>query len=45
MAFAIRLGVTVDAVRKYEQDVRTPTPLIMQRLEELDAATPQEVTA
>ena len=45
MAFAIRLAVSVDTVRKYEQGKRRPTDRIMRLLEALDVTTParQEV--
>jgi DNA-binding transcriptional regulator YiaG len=39
MAFAIRLGVSVDTIRKYEQDQRKPNETILARLMALDAET------
>jgi putative transcriptional regulator len=44
MAFAIRLGVSVDTIRKYEQGQRTPSGAILERLMALDVET-KAVTA
>lgn len=33
MAFAIRLGVSVDTIRGYEQGKRTPSVMIQERLD------------
>jgi DNA-binding transcriptional regulator YiaG len=44
MAFAIRLGVSVDTIRKYEQDQRKPNETILARLMALDVET-KAVTA
>jgi putative transcriptional regulator len=47
MALAIRLGVSVDTVRSWEQGVRTPRPAVLSLLRALDASTamPQEAVA
>jgi DNA-binding transcriptional regulator YiaG len=39
MAFAIRLNVSVDTVRSWEQGVRRPRPEILSLLVALDAST------
>lgn len=35
MAFAIRLGVSVDTIRAYEQGRRTPSVMIQERIDEV----------
>lgn len=41
--FALRLGVTIDAVRKYEQGARRPTERVLLLLRALNASTPNRV--